>query len=263
MTNGTAVAPAKLTDLLNSVQQVLGHLNSITWRGIMRIADNHNPVLYANQALAEVVTYIRDWLIGAEEVNAVGEQWVVVASKFQNVVMDCQRQLGLIKNHWSGTAGEDFAAYSDQLVAQLQKASPATSGVATQLGNLAANLGTLRMEIITGGANTAIDLVKLAIGTAAEAEKEIDVTEVVITVIAPPVGIVRYCVNIAAKIAEQLGDVLKDLIALQKAVNNSLVQMRNSALAMENSVYSQLPMSGGPAEPPNLNDPNRWDPKLG
>jgi uncharacterized protein YukE len=257
----TPTAPEKLTEVQQNLQHLQGQLSTFTWQGVMGIANNRAPEQYAAEAINKVVTYIKEWFVGPESVHDVAQRWVKLSSGFQNVTADCQRQLGLIKNHWSGLAAENFSAYSDQLLAELQRASPATSGVATNLGNLAQNLYILRNEIITGGAITALDAVVGAINIGNQVLTDISADEVVVTVLVPPLGIARYCTDVTTKIANQVATVIKDLINMEKAVSNSLAQMSNSALGMQNSLYSQLPMSGVPAEPPGLNETDQWTPK--
>ncbi|TDP96753.1 hypothetical protein [Labedaea rhizosphaerae] len=259
----TPVAPAKLTDLKNASEDLMSLLNGFKMGLIMKVARDSSPKPRTQQVITQVQTYIENWLLGPENVSNVGRQWASqITTAFRTAYDDCQTEVDRVNNNWSGQAADSFSEHADSLLARLKDAQPAVSGVATNLADLGANLGTLRGTVITHGADAAASMVNAAIqigNTGIQGISPKMLAEAA-TGIGVPFAVVQYCMSVVAQISQQLTNVIGKLGTLFNDVNGSLQNMKSSATKMATAVNTSL-STHLPSEPPGLTDKGGWKPK--
>lgn len=257
------VAPPMLTDLKGASDNLMSTLSGFKMGMIMKVAHDSTPKPRTEQVITRVEKYIHDWLVGPENVSNVSKQWAgQITTAFRKSYDDCQVQVDRVKHNWSGEAAESFSGQADDLLARLKDSIPAVNGVSSGLADLGANLGILRGNIITHGAEAAATLVNAAIQIANTGIQGVNAKMLAeaATGIGVPFAIVQYCMNVVAQISQQLTNVLGKLDTLFNDVNTSLQNMKSSATKMEATVNTSVSTSL-PAEPPGLDDKGGWKPK--
>lgn len=256
MSSGSPSSPDVLKQIKQNAEGLLARLQQEPVAIVLRIAGNPMPIDYTQRIINQAGQYIQHWLLGPDQVDDVSQRWAQVSRQAQQVATDYQGQLDYVKNHWTGAAAEDFATYADSVLNSLKGLPDATKTMSDGLSKLSEDLRSLRDTIVGSGAKIAAKILNASTQIGTTMIHEVDALNVATAEIG--VGEVRWCAAVAGEIANQLTDIITDLIDMGEEVDKLLGEIKGDADGMKNDADGSL--TPPPAAPPDEGDTKHWQP---
>lgn len=225
---------------------------------ILTIAQNPLPVGTTLKIYEKAGQYLGEWFAAPDQMNELANHWVNdIGNKAGDAADACYGQFDKLQDYWTGPAAADFASYaghmSDALSGLPTMANEAGKGLAT----LADDVRNLRDDIIHGCGQIATDLGNAAVQIYNAAFQDINIDNLIKAVV-PPLAAWSYCVEVAAKISDELAGLLKELGDVATNVDKQVGVIKKDAVYAQAAVHEA--MKRIPPLPFDVGDVKYWQP---
>lgn len=227
----------RITHVAEALQSTLSQER---WRALFDLAlDGPQKAQKIYADIDELITrasrYLIAWVTAPSAVRQAAEEWGNQASRLQQVHTHCQEQVRHVREHWSGTAADDFDSYAKDLLDAINSAPAAFSNVNSDLGDLAKSLGNMNESIIFKGADTVVDSI----------QSVADVTRAVVddlpdVGVSAPYAVVKIVTDVVDTMIGGLSKALRDLDDLVTQVGKIMNDIVKTSGTMQFRISSAV-----------------------
>lgn len=249
-------SPPSINDIIRHAEKLRSSINQEPLALLLELASDELPKIraYIDEIIDRAESYLHAWVTAPAAVNQAAMQWGNQAGQLQLALADCQAQVSDVRNHWSGTAADQFNDYATHLLGYVQAAAPAFSNVSNDLAGLADSIGHLNNTVIAGGADEVVNLLQAQVDVVNQFVQQIPFFVV------PPVGVIKTVSAVATTLADRLSTALQKLIDTVSQVWSNLADIDQTSIRMQYEVSGKVPLPL-PPEPVGLSAPGDWNPE--